>query len=345
MTEEQAAAFYKWMLTTRSNLTAELYLGMVRGLLRAGADPLRPESAEKTILTFAGSKGNRKTAWGLYLLWLTGKKYHFDKREGPRNPNRVELLPDGTAKLWATNRKKEEIAAILVDQTDLPALRKHQWSLSYRGKKENPRIYVITQMNSAAIMRGAPRRTTFIHRFLLSPPPAMQVDHVNGDSLDNRRENLRVVTKQQQMQNQRVRRDNNTGHRNVTRMAGGQYRVLVTHGGQNFHSLHDSIEEAALAAAELRYKLYTHHNEEREGNFLGESRKGSIMERPGLAQAKGRATVFEGVKYPSFAALVRAKGCGVSAGVVQARVNSGWGLERALSVRLLSPGRPRKNFG
>ncbi len=43
-----------------------------------------------------------------------------------------------------------------------------------------------------------------LHRLLVDVPPGMQVDHFNGNKLDNRRENLVVVTHQQNGQNVRT---------------------------------------------------------------------------------------------------------------------------------------------
>lgn len=44
-----------------------------------------------------------------------------------------------------------------------------------------------------------------MHRFILGLPPGAggEVDHINGDRLDNRRQNLRVVTRPQNAQNRR----------------------------------------------------------------------------------------------------------------------------------------------
>lgn len=43
----------------------------------------------------------------------------------------------------------------------------------------------------------------FLHQFLMSAPPGWQVDHINHDTMDNRRGNLRVVTPSENGMNKR----------------------------------------------------------------------------------------------------------------------------------------------
>jgi hypothetical protein len=43
-----------------------------------------------------------------------------------------------------------------------------------------------------------------MHAFLMKPPAGMQVDHINGDPLDNRRSNLRICTRQENLRNRRI---------------------------------------------------------------------------------------------------------------------------------------------
>lgn len=44
--------------------------------------------------------------------------------------------------------------------------------------------------------------TIYMHRVLLDPVNGQEVDHVNGNGLDNREENLRIVTHRKNQQNQ-----------------------------------------------------------------------------------------------------------------------------------------------
>jgi HNH endonuclease len=55
-----------------------------------------------------------------------------------------------------------------------------------------------------------------MHRRILKAEPGSTVDHRNGDTLDNRRTNLRFVTASQNSANSRKHKDGSSGFRGVT---------------------------------------------------------------------------------------------------------------------------------
>lgn len=65
----------------------------------------------------------------------------------------------------------------IIDASDADTLLEHHWYFDGR--------YPACRIN------GIQHR---MHRVLLNPPHGKEVDHINGNTLDNRRDNLRVVT-------------------------------------------------------------------------------------------------------------------------------------------------------
>lgn len=58
--------------------------------------------------------------------------------------------------------------------------------------------------------RDGRKRCIFMHRVILGAPDGIEVDHANGNGLDNRRENLRLATKRENARNRRQLRAKKT---------------------------------------------------------------------------------------------------------------------------------------
>lgn len=84
----------------------------------------------------------------------------------------------------------------LVDTADLPLIADHRWFAA----KAREAFYA--HSNGWRDGRGF---TIRMHRLLMQPPHGMFVDHINGDGLDNRRSNLRLVTSGENSRNQKAR--------------------------------------------------------------------------------------------------------------------------------------------
>ena len=96
-------------------------------------------------------------------------------------------------------------------------------------------------------------------------PSGMYVDHINGNRSDNRIENLRLVTKSQNCQNQKMHTNNKSGFKNVSwHSHRNKWVVSIQVKGKRKHLGHyDDLELADLVAQEARNKyhgLYAKHN-------------------------------------------------------------------------------------
>ena len=68
----------------------------------------------------------------------------------------------------------------------------------------------------------------YLHRDLMSPPDGMQVDHINRNSLDNRRSNLRICSQTENRRNQSKYSNNTSGYKGVSwDKAAGKWSVSI----------------------------------------------------------------------------------------------------------------------
>ena len=92
--------------------------------------------------------------------------------------------------------------------------------------------------------------------------PDGQIDHINGDRLDNRISNLRVVSNKQNQENIGSRTNNTSGYRGVSlNKKSGKYEAHIRHNGKKHHlGFFFSIDEAARVAISARKDLMTHND-------------------------------------------------------------------------------------
>lgn len=167
------------------------------------------------------------------------------------------------------------------------------WLPLYRGSKHNLKLVAFTVLDDADAEtfgewtwklkdgRYAVRysgkggtstfRTHRLHREILGLPPkrtsadGREGDHVDGDTLNNRRSNLRVVTHQENMENQRPNRGTSSRYRGVHwNKERRKWHVQVEAAGERHYlGLFDTEQEAADAASDFRLQHMPFTNEDR----------------------------------------------------------------------------------
>jgi len=104
--------------------------------------------------------------------------------------------------------------------------------------------------------------TSLMHRVILSRIIGKELssneltDHIDGNGLNNKRNNLRVANYSQNQANRGPQKNNKTGYKGVHEEK-GKYRVQVYCNGKNKHvGYFDDIHEAARAYNEKAVKLF-----------------------------------------------------------------------------------------
>lgn len=87
------------------------------------------------------------------------------------------------------NRNGVVVASTQVDDSDYDFLVQWRWHL-HSGRYA-----------ARSIGERKSRRALFLHQVIANPPVGCDVDHINGNKLDNQKSNLRIATRRQNMQN------------------------------------------------------------------------------------------------------------------------------------------------
>jgi hypothetical protein len=152
-----------------------------------------------------------------------------------RAPRVGQPGPDGTILVPLTKG-----AFAVIDPVDAERVLAFSWNLSSTGYAH----------------RSGGRGS--MHRFILDAPPGWEVDHVNGDTLDNRRSNLRLATHSENMRNSRLSSRNTSGFRGIYRQS-DTYRWVArvrVRGATHHIGSFATREEAAAARDRLAQELH-----------------------------------------------------------------------------------------
>lgn len=96
-----------------------------------------------------------------------------------------------------------------------------------------------------------------MHREIMEAKSGQEVDHRNGNSLDNRRSNLRFCTKSQNAMNRPQRKDNSSGRTGVFwRKEQRRWMAIITANKKRVHLGNFLSKQEAVKAREEAEKVY-----------------------------------------------------------------------------------------
>ena len=96
---------------------------------------------------------------------------------------------------------------------------------------------------------GGGQRTEYMHRSIMGDPKGMMVDHRNHNTLDNRKDNLRIVTRAENMRNTQARRGSSSKYLGVSWYKPREkWRAQISvDGKRKYLGIFENEVEAALA--------------------------------------------------------------------------------------------------
>lgn len=134
----------------------------------------------------------------------------------------------------------------IIDATDAPLADRGPWCVTHSGRKpgQKPKAYAQRQEGGRTA-----RQKILLHRLILDAPEDMHVDHINGDTMDNRRCNLRLATPRQNQQNRGMGPLNTSGIKGVRFdvRRGKWFARIRIEGRTTFLGYHTTKESASEA--------------------------------------------------------------------------------------------------
>jgi len=97
----------------------------------------------------------------------------------------------------------------LVDDNDFGRINAHKWHLN------NPRHCCYAERN-VPMKNGNGFTAMRMHREIMNAPDGMEVDHIDGNGLNNQKSNLRLCTHSQNQANRKMQKNNRSGFRGVS---------------------------------------------------------------------------------------------------------------------------------
>ena len=155
-----------------------------------------------------------------------------------QNTLKNEIVKDeknNIAYIILKNKEKEIVGKAIIDLDDIELVKDYGWFLN--------------QYNYVVATKGTNCEHIYLHRLVSKATKDVEcVDHINRNTLDNRKANLRHCTSSENKRNNSRKTKetaSKTGYKNIEKVYGNKYRASVSFDGKRYKSkTYNTIEEA-----------------------------------------------------------------------------------------------------
>ena len=149
------------------------------------------------------------------------------------------------------NSRHGEVKFALVDDEDYDFISKLSWHICDKGYAKSSSI-VIDEIRY--------KKTIRMHRLIINASKGLEIDHINGDKLDNRKQNLRVCSHKENCYNRPSKVGTSSKFKGVSMMkltSSYKWRAVIRMNGEDYHlGLFESEEDAAIAYNEKAKEFF-----------------------------------------------------------------------------------------
>lgn len=142
-------------------------------------------------------------------------------------------------------KHKDLILEVKIDTEDIEKIREvGAWHAIYDKTLQTPSYYICNR-------RG---KTLKLHRLIMNCPRDKVIDHINHDTLDNRKQNLRICSR---FENQQNLRSCKSGHPGVYfKRTRGKWVGNISKNNKKYYKEFSNIEDAISWRKQKEYELY-----------------------------------------------------------------------------------------
>ena len=168
---------------------------------------------------------------------------------GVFDPNEIRILDD-KCEIDTYDQYGNVLYTYLFDKDNLKEAKQFKWRTVLKDKGEKP--YLVTGNQNS--------QKEYFHRLILGNPVGKEIDHINGNSLDNRKINLRIINKEDNQLNMDKCKNNKSGFRGVIQLKSNlKWKIDFTYKNIRYYFKQFNKKEEAIY---LRYLCEVHFQKE-----------------------------------------------------------------------------------